>query len=321
MRQAKQTMEPLKKKLTGKYGSIFMITEKGIEVKDGMERLLNKDRTEARTTDSTPRFTATITITKGDLSSVQSFLWSLMQKTAQDNFGFQQLDSQATLKSPIKVNVYDAHFSIVQTTFKFLADPPNKKTQTFGEYLMAWLPDHLKKLEEAKGLDELTPAQKQFIGDGVFALVDDDTIIRHWESSRRVTFFRSAGEVQVFRRWLSDPVAICSLRRREREWLEEVRRDRNPNQALLKGVTKLVAHGWMRAREWDVARPLEWIRGYLAMVSFTRATTAVICSISADGHNSQPRPRMNLLAMTENPWKSLKSTCRRWLTGASRPLA
>jgi hypothetical protein len=263
-------MLQLEKKLKRKYAKIFTVSSDDlVDVVDGIEDLLKKERSQPRGGDETAKFSATITITKADFTSVQSFLWNFMQKTAQDNFGFQQLAELQSLKRNIQVNEFDAHFTIVRRTFEFLANPPDDKTKALGPYLLDFLPQHLQGLQKATGLDELTPSEKREIGDGLFNLfVSGEVIKRHWDSCDTLIWYRSAEEVNIFLGWFADPSVTGHLRGLNREWLREIREDRNPNRALLDKVMKMVAWQWLQdeEREWDVSRPYEWIRGFLSMV-------------------------------------------------------
>ncbi|KAI0384764.1 hypothetical protein F5Y04DRAFT_247759 [Hypomontagnella monticulosa] len=261
----------LRKKLEGKYSNILTILKDGrVDIVDRMDETISKRRIKPRTVDDKPTFTATITITKGDLRSVQSFLWSLSQKVddiAHDTFGFQQISGQAGLKNSIQVNEVDGCLTIVRRTFTLLAAEPNKESWLLGHYLLESLPQHLEELlEKATGYDELTPAQKQEIGEGLFALlVSGEIVERHWSICQTLIWYREAEEIEIFRKWLDDPIATSHLGRLDREWLKEVRADSNPNQAILAKIMRTVAWHWLCDRKWSALKSYEWLRGFRQM--------------------------------------------------------
>ncbi|KAI0834307.1 hypothetical protein F5Y06DRAFT_307099 [Hypoxylon sp. FL0890] len=263
----------LRKKLEGKYSNILTIRRDGtVVVTDDMDDVLTKRRVKPRSVDDTPTFTATITITKGDLRSVQSFLWSLSQKVdslAHNAFGFEQIAEQKGMKNNIQVNEVDANLTIVRRTFSMLAGEPNKESEALGHYLLDFLPQHLNDLlEKATGYDELTASQKQEIGEGLFSLfVTGEVVERHWQSCQSLIWYREPGEVETFRRWLEDPIAISHLGRLDREWLKKVKAHSNPNQALLENIMRTVARHWLCDRKWNAAKALNWLRGFRQMPS------------------------------------------------------
>lgn len=277
-------MLQLEKKLRGKYADIFNILPGGfVDIADGMNDLLTKDRTQPKDVDGTPKFTATISITKANLTSVQSFLWNFMQKAAQDNFGFQQLVDQNSVKGSIGVNEFDANLTIVRRTFAILQEAPDQRTQPLASYLLNLLPQHLDILEKATGIDALTSSEKEYIGDGLFSLFFSGEVIeRHWDSCDALYWYETPSEIETFRRWLEDPSVIRRLGRLDRQWLREVATDSNPNQALLFNVTKMIGRHWLRDRKWDAYKPFDWLRGFLSLVSLFSSSLASIGHMNAD---------------------------------------
>ncbi|KAI1135342.1 hypothetical protein F5Y05DRAFT_416329 [Hypoxylon sp. FL0543] len=261
----------LRKKLEGKYSNILSIRRDGtVVVTDDMDDVLTKRRVKPRSVDDTPTFTATITITRGDLRSVQSFLWSLSQKVdslAHNTFGFEQIAEQKGMKNNIQVNEVDANLTIVRRTFSMLAGEPDKESEALGYYLLDFLPQHLQDLlEKATGYDELTPSQKQEIGEGLFSIfVTGEVVERHWSSCQSLIWYREPGEVETFRKWLEDPTASSHLGRLDREWLKKVKASPNPNQSLLENIMRTVAWHWLCDRKWDAAKAFDWLRGFRQM--------------------------------------------------------
>ncbi|KAI1374884.1 hypothetical protein F4677DRAFT_447150 [Hypoxylon crocopeplum] len=261
----------LRKKLEIKYANILIVTVGGfVGVQDNMKDLLTKGRTKPRNTDDTSTFSATITITKGDVRSVQSFLWSLSQKfdsLAHDTFGFQQILDQKRMKNNIQVNEVDGNFTIVRRTFHFLASEPNKESQALGNYLLKYLPRHLEQItQKATGYEELTPSQKREVGEGLFALfVSGEVIERHWYSCQLLDWYDKPEDVEIFRRWLDDPSTTGHLGWLDREWLKEVKEDSNPNQAILGKIMKKVATHWLCDRKWNAVKAFKWLKGFRQM--------------------------------------------------------
>ncbi|KAI1452293.1 hypothetical protein F4805DRAFT_470971 [Annulohypoxylon moriforme] len=257
----------LKKKLEGKYSNILKIRKDGrVSVTDDMEETLTKRRERPRSVDDAPTFTATITVTKGDLRSVQSFLWSLSQKVdslAHHTFGFEEIAEQKGVKNSIQLNEVDAFLSLVRRTFNLLANEPNKESGLLGDYLLNYLPQHLEELwTKSNGYDELTLPQKQEIGEGLFSLfVTGEAIERHWDSCQSVIWYYTPSEVQIFRKWLDDANVTSRLGRLDRDWLKKVKDSSNPNQALLENIMRTVARHWLCDTEWVAVRAFAWLRG------------------------------------------------------------
>ncbi|KAI1097658.1 hypothetical protein F4804DRAFT_156074 [Jackrogersella minutella] len=261
----------LRKKLEGKYSNILKIIRDGrVTVTADMDDTLTKRRDKPRSVDDTPTFTATITIAKGDLRSVQSFMWSLSQKVdslAHNTFGFEQIAEQNGVKNNIQVNEVDGNLTLVRRTFILLAGEPSKESKVLGDYLLNYLPQHLEDLwEKAIGYDELTPSQKQEIGEGLFSLfVSGEAVERHWNSCQSLIWYRDPLEILFFRRWLDDATATSRLGRLDRDWLKKIKVDPNPNKALLVNIMRTVAWHWLCDREWDAVKAFSWLQGFCLM--------------------------------------------------------
>ncbi|EXM19566.1 hypothetical protein FOTG_12421 [Fusarium oxysporum f. sp. vasinfectum 25433] len=141
-------LQKLAKKLQGKYSRLFEVDGQVITVRRDLLSLVIKDPKQLRSLDDdTPRITATITITKGDITTVQNFLWALFQKSVVEKFEFEPLAGQITqTKSEIRVNDSDAHLAIVMQAISFLIKKPDARTESLGRYLVWNLPIHLKEL-------------------------------------------------------------------------------------------------------------------------------------------------------------------------------
>ena len=137
---------------------------------------------------------------------------------------------------------------------------------------MSSIPVHLKALSEITGLDELQPADKQFIGSSVYDLFNDETIIeRNWGfCSMWASWFSGNDQMDSFWKWLDDPVAISRLGPRDKRWLEDLKRDKYRNSNLLSPIMTMMARRWLQDTEWTDTGPFLWIRGFLTLVSGCR---------------------------------------------------
>lgn len=258
----------LVKKLQGKYAPIIKLDEGGhVKIDEDMTKAITKPRTLQRRVDDSAKFSATITITQGDLSQVQTFLWSLAHKFNVENLGFEQLGSRTDVKGTIEVNSDNGHLAIVRSTFMLLANDPSERSRAIAEYLLRFLPRHLEELEKAKDNDALTDAEKTEIGSGIYNMVFSKVLDKHWEICGDVSWYGVAKDVAVFRRWLADRTATRKLGAGDHEWLEKVEHEENPNQALLERIMKSIAWRWLRNDEHQALKPFSWLQGYLAMVS------------------------------------------------------
>ncbi|KAJ0307419.1 hypothetical protein COL516b_004033 [Colletotrichum fioriniae] len=265
----KKSMLRLSKKLKGKYAPLIKLDEDGFaKMDEDMIKAVLKPRAAPGHKDEPQMLSATITISKGELHRVQTFLWTLSQKINQESLIFQQLGERTDMKGAIKANFLDSHMAIVRCTFNLLANEPSERTKAIASYLLRCLPRHLEALEQCNGTDVLTNDEKSEIGSGLYHMLFSNVIEKHWRSCEYADWYGEAKDVMVFRRWLGDGAATAKLGPRDHEWLEEVENDSNPNQALLARIMKTIARRWLRNEEWEASRPFEWIKGYLAMVSF-----------------------------------------------------
>ena len=278
LRFEKTSLQPLEKKLKKKYPKIFGYEGFGItidsDVQDAVEVVRNSKR---MAEDSVPRISATIQITNADMRSVQSFLWRLNEKAVIENFVFDQTTTATTLKGSIHCNEMDAHLSIVKQTFKLLTADPDDRTSALSQYLLDRLPDHLDKLYDAAGIDELTPADKREIGKGLFNLLEDgETLERFWwhrgntrENVSTANWVIDHSRVDVFWKWLDDPEATRTLGKKDKEWLQQQKSASDSNRALMRPTIVMVAKNWLQGRDWVVDDAFLWLQAYLQRVSLS----------------------------------------------------
>lgn len=265
-------LQPLEVKIAGKYSRIFNLTSGGryLGLKEHVRDCVVAQRDRPRQSEDDPKITATISITNGDLKLVQRFFWDLNHYSFLDGFKFHPA-SDPTTEAQGKIRVYkaDAHLEIVKRAFNFFLQPAvDENARPLGSYLMRSIPLHLRALSEVTGMDELLPADKQFIGSHVYQMfTDGDLIQRNWEFCKYTFWFKRNEYLEIFWRWLDDPVAIAGLGPRDKRWLEDLREGGHRNSELLTPTMTMIAQNWLRKTECDVYEPYRWISGFLTLVS------------------------------------------------------
>jgi hypothetical protein len=147
----------------------------------------------------------------------------------------------------------DAHLEGVRRAFDIFLQPEvDERGMALGSYLMRNITTHLKALSEVTGLDELQPADKQFIGSHVYEMFNEgDLIQRNWEFCDMVYWYDRNDDMEIFWRWLDDPVAIAGLGPRDKRWLADLKKDKHRNSSLLTPIMTMVARNWLQKTEWD----------------------------------------------------------------------
>ncbi|KAI5859460.1 nacht and tpr domain-containing protein [Durotheca rogersii] len=272
LRFRKHSIQPLGKKMRTKYAKIFNVSDDGsVEVVDGMAACLIKPRTEPRNMDETPRFSATITITKGDRTSVQSFFWKLANEINRYDLD-DDTGTKNTAKENIQVNEFEAHLTIVRRILQLISEDPNPKTEALGLYALSFLPDHLndlKNLETPNGPDILKASEKREIGDGLIRLfLNTRGIEKHWDICKWVMWFGDKREIGIFLKWLGDKSVTGHLGPRDSQWVKDVARDKKPERLVLLDIMKMLAKRWLRDDSWRAPKVFRWLHGYLTMIGF-----------------------------------------------------
>ncbi|KAL5332597.1 hypothetical protein BJX70DRAFT_407212 [Aspergillus crustosus] len=300
---------PLGEKINGKYSKLFTLT-------DGGRYLVLKDH--PRQSEDDPKITATINITNGDFKLVQRFFWDLNHHTFQGGFAFDPASGTPNSgKGKIQVYEADAHLAIVKRAFDFFLQPSvDKRGQALGRYLMGFLPIHLKALSELTGLEELQPADKQFIGSHVYEMFNDgDLIERNWEFCDWVSWYSNHDDLDIFWEWLDDPVAVARLGRRDKRWLAEVKKDEHRNSSLLTPIMTMVARHWLQETSWSVSTAFTWIRGFLALDNETSGGEEAEEAEEAEESNKDDDGRVIIYPDDDTPESIAKSEqwCRQVL--------
>ncbi|KAF4170656.1 hypothetical protein CNMCM8694_004505 [Aspergillus lentulus] len=263
------SLQPLDKKITGKYSKLFTLTYgKYLAFKDHVRDCVVAQRDRPRQSVDDPKITATISITNGDLKLVQRFFWDLNHYSFLGGFAFQPASDQ-TNAGQRKIQVYeaDAHLEAVKRAFDIFLQPVvDERGKALGSYLMRSITTHLKALSEVTGLDELQPPDKQFIGSHVYEMFNEgDLIERNWELCYTVYWYERNDDMEIFWKWLDDPVAIAGLGPRDKRWLADLKKDKHRNSNLLTPIMTMVARNWLQQSEWDAYGTFRWIRGFLTL--------------------------------------------------------
>lgn len=269
------SLQPLDEKITEKYSKILTLTltfgRRYLALKDHVRDCVVAQRDRPRQSADDPKITATISITNGDLKMVQRFFWDLNHYSFLGGFAFNQKSEQANaVQRKIQVYKADAHLEIVKRAFDFFVNPlVDERSKPLGWYLMRFLSFHLKVLSGVTDLDELLPADKQFIGSHVYGMfTDGDFIERNWEFfCHGVHLFCGNDHLEIFWRWLDDPVAIAGLGPRDKQWLADLKKDEHRNSSLLTPIMTMIARKWLRETVWDAFDAYKWIGVFLTLVS------------------------------------------------------
>ncbi|KAL2866508.1 uncharacterized protein BJX67DRAFT_129640 [Aspergillus lucknowensis] len=262
------SLQPLREKITGKYSKIFTLTDNGqyLALKDHVRDCVVVPRLRARQSADEPKITATISITNGDVKAVQRFFWDLNHYSFLEGFAFRP---GSDLPHAGKIQLYEAdgHLEIVKRAFDvFLQPEVDKRGKALGLYLMGYITIHLKALSEVTGLDELQPADKQFIGSHIYEMFSEgDLIERNWEFCDWVSWYSDNDDIEIFWKWLDDPVAVARLGRRDKRWLADLKKDDYRNSSLLTPIMTMVARQWLQETEWDAPAAFDWISGFLTL--------------------------------------------------------
>lgn len=265
------------------YSKLFFSHYGNVAILPSIEPLITKERNRPRISEDAPKISLNLTISNGDVTTVQNFLWSLFQKSMVEKFEFEPI-SGPTLSAAreIQVNEYDAHLAIVKQGLRFLTSPPDERTKLIGPYIIRTLHRHLEHLNQAIGYDEILASDKKDIGDGLFALfVSGDVIEKHWWSfqvHQEINWIGQDDRIEIFRNWLKDPDAIGHLGRLDKDWLRTVNTSPTPNRELLTPMMKTVAQHWLLGNEWSAGECFNLLRLFMLLVRFIERTsmTAVL---------------------------------------------
>ena len=277
LRFSKTPLQPLEKKLKGKYSRIFYFDMFGrVTVADEIESLLrnspsSRGKKEGSADDDTPKITATITITRADISMVQRFLWSLSERAIFDKFGFNEFATKIENKGSISVNLIDAQLNMTKQCLKLLNAEPDEKTKPLVSYALVYLTAHLASVKSEADLGNIESSDKKEIGKDLVTLLSDvDAIEKHWTPSSGMIFswLDPHGGVAAFHAWLTDSEAMDQLGKSDKRWVRQATWDSKEKGGFLKPMTRMVARHWLKDREWNVSEAYNWVDSFVSLVSW-----------------------------------------------------
>lgn len=245
-----------------KYRELFTVLGGLVRIDDRLAGLLEKPRRQPHEVDKGPKFSATITISNADITTVQSFLWSLSHQMNQRDFGFRVVDNRAA-KGTIQVNRTDALLGMIRATFTVFEKDPDERTEDIVRYGLLWVPKHLMDVDE----DDLSPQEIQEIGQGLIGLFSTaDLLEKHWNPNKEGPPSWERDDVVTLRKWLTEVIDKDKLNRLERRWIKEIQDSEYPDFHLLKSIAVMVARNWLQDEKWRVVVCWRWLRFALSMV-------------------------------------------------------
>ncbi|KAK4085703.1 uncharacterized protein Triagg1_693 [Trichoderma aggressivum f. europaeum] len=261
------SLQKLEDKLKGMYSKLFFSHYGNVAILPSIEPLITKERDRPRISEDAPKISLNLTISNGDITTVQNFLWSFFQKSMVEKFQFEPISGPTrSAAREIQVNEYDAHLAIVKQSLRFLTSPPDERTKLLGTYIVRELHGHLERLNQAVGYDQILASDKKEIGDGLFGLfVSGDVIEKHWESFSEIDWVSQSDRIEIFRNWLKDPDAIGHLGRLDKDWLRAVNSSQRPNRELLTPMMKTVAEHWLLDNKWHAGTCFNALRLFLRL--------------------------------------------------------
>ncbi|KAK0761408.1 hypothetical protein N5P37_006358 [Trichoderma harzianum] len=249
----------LEDKLKGMYSKLFFSHYGNVAILPSIEPLITKERDRPRISEDAPKISLNLTISNGDITTVQNFLWSLFQKSMVEKFEFEPYLA-------LRVPPPGKSRSTMKQSLRFLTSPPDERTKLLGTYIVRELHGHLERLNQAVGYDQILASDKKEIGDGLFALfVSGDVIEKHWESFSKIDWVGQSDRIEIFRNWLKDPDAIGHLGRLDKDWLRTVNSSQRPNRELLTPMMKTVAEHWLLDNKWHAGTCFHALRLFLRL--------------------------------------------------------
>jgi hypothetical protein len=273
LRYNRTPLQPLEKKLTGKYAKVFTIDSDGDVVVDDDIETLFKESPSSRLRKSAeekdrPQISMAITINQAEIEMVRRFFWDLGENAVFNKFNFDDFkDSGWHMK--ISANPVDAHFAMTKQCLKLLLSDPDERTNCLIAYALEELPSHLRTLRGYADSGDLDSSEKKEVVQSLVSLLlETDSIDKHWNSQKyRDEWFDGT---DTFRRWLADQEVTGSLVPGYRLWVERSLKSTNPGVMCLKDITRMVAKRWLRdAEKRDVSAHCAWVDRFITDVRCT----------------------------------------------------
>ncbi|KAJ8122639.1 hypothetical protein O1611_g9793 [Lasiodiplodia mahajangana] len=266
--------------IKNKYSAVLRLEDANVYAQDGIKEYLSKEKdTQGESLHSAerPTISMTITINNVDQELCGHFLWDLAHKAIRDKFTF-EFDANSNVlhnnKVTIGIDEFEAHYTIVLRAFKYLSKEPGDQTSGIGEYLIRWLPYHLKCLYDLEDDQrELTPDKKLEIGQNLFNLFEDEQSFKRHKEVFEDTFW-TADEMEGVRKWLLDSAVV---RRLNKKWRDKVQAAVSPTRGYLNKFVRMVVTGLLRDRSWDAQNASSWITEFMIAVSLSRSALWITC--------------------------------------------
>jgi hypothetical protein len=271
LRYNRTPLQPLEKKLRGKYAKVFTIDSDGdVVVHDDIENLFRGSPSPRLGKDADgkdkPQISMTITINQADIEMVRRFFWDLSENAVFRTFDFDKFVKDSGDQMKISANPVDAHFAMTTQCLKLLLNEPDKRTDCLIAYALEQLPSHLRQLREYVDSGEIDSSEKKEIGQNLVSLfLYTDSIEKHWDSQEYLTEWFE--EVKTFGAWVRDREATGSLVLEYHRWVEKVLSSTNPGVTCLKNITHMVAKRWLRGKERiNINQHFEWVDRFISVV-------------------------------------------------------
>ncbi|KAK3170479.1 hypothetical protein Dsin_033155 [Dipteronia sinensis] len=267
--------KPLDTKIEGKYSKVLYIDEMGyVCIHAQIRDLITTSKRTVQIDDETPQISATITITKADITTVQNFLWKLCGTATIDQFQFANAASVQSKQAKIQVNQVEALIHVVQQSLALLLRDVDEKSTALVPDAVALLPSFLNELYELSKTEDISDKDREPIVRGVAQLLSEEVYVEtYWQQTDN---FIKWHDVSPFWKWLEDSNSAQHLEMKQKRWLAGIRKAPNVVLALLKPISTLLARNWLQDEKWDPEGLFDCLEAYLIAVGTSKVSAALI---------------------------------------------
>ncbi|KAI1127599.1 hypothetical protein F5Y10DRAFT_192382 [Nemania abortiva] len=301
--------------IRNKYSAVLRIEGTYVYAQDGIKEYLSKEtdnQGESLRSEERPTISMTITINNVDQELCGHFLWDLAHKAIRDKFTFEfdaNSNSLHNSKVTIGIDESEAHHTIVTRAFKYLSKDPGDQTSGIGEYLIRWLPYHLRCLYDLEDDQrELTPEKKLEIGRNLFNLFEDEKSFKRHKGNFEKAFW-TADEMEGVRKWLLDSAVV---RRLDKRWRDKVQAAVSPTRGYLKKFVKMVVTRFLRDRSWDAENASSWIVQFM-IADGVAPQVSKTAKASADDASSSSSSPSSTSDNAQIDWDCVSTWCQHFL--------
>ncbi|KAI0116512.1 hypothetical protein GGR51DRAFT_320612 [Nemania sp. FL0031] len=306
--------------IKNKYSAVLRLEGTNVYAHDGIKEYLSKEKDaqgESLHPEERPTISMTITINNVDQEICGHFLWDLAHKAIRDKFKFEfDANSNSLHNNQVTIGVdeFEAHHTIVLRAFKYLSKEPGDQTSGIGEYLIRWLPHHLKCLYDLEDDQrELTADKKLEIGRNLFNLFEDEQSFKRHRKIFEETFW-TADEMEDIRKWLLDSAVV---RRLNKKWRDKVQAVVSPTRGYLNKFVKIVVTGLLRDRSWDARNASNWIMQFMIADGTTPQAFKPIEASADDDTSPSNSPPSLISDNAEIDWDRFSTWCQDFLGSES----